>query len=250
MAVPFSLQLRFISKLSSHYLADTILACTLEIQALLQRWYIYSAVLLTSSQSSATSRLTSSASIRAFCNKYHKSELRSYFYAPIGNIFSHKSPDLEKQRQTASCTLLLSLLLTAPVERDIRLITIFNPSYATAACVFTASPPSKSSSLLTEGRRAFRTAIFMRHLQRVIDALPSDSQVPPTDVNTYLPLECTHSCLTLSCRRQASVMRISVSSAVLSSVHCTDCLSLVHKKRFSCPSRVGIDFKRRADLDI
>ena len=110
--------------------------------------------------------------------------------------------------------------------------------------------PSKSSSSLTEGRRAFLTAIFMRHLQRVIDALPSDSQVPPTDVNTYLPLECTHSCLTLSCCRQASVMRISVSSAVLSSVHCTDCLSLVHKKRFSCPSCVGIDFKRRADLDI
>ena len=154
--------------------------------------------LVRSTRSSATSRLTSPASIRAFCNNYHKSEQRldaiifAHEYAPIGDIFSHKSPDLEKQRQpeTASCTtflvvtLLLSLFLTAPVERDIRLITFINPSYATAACVFTASPPSTSSSLLlTEGRRAFRTAIFIQRLQRIIDALPSDSQVPPTDVN-------------------------------------------------------------------
>jgi hypothetical protein len=141
--------------------------------------------------------LTSPASIRAFCNNYHKSEQRldavifAHEYTPIGNIFSYKSPDLEMQRQTASCatflilTLLLPLLLTAPVERDIRLIALINPFYAAAARVFTASPPSASSSslLLTEGRRALRTAIFMRHLQRVLDALPSGSQVPPTDVN-------------------------------------------------------------------
>jgi len=142
--------------------------------------------------------LTSPASIRAFCNNYHKSEQRldavifAHEYGPIGNIFSYKSPDLEKQRQTTSCatflavTLLLPLLLTAPVERDIRLITLVNPFYAAAARVFTVSPSSASSSslLLTEGRRALRTAILMRHLQRVLDALPSGSQVPPTDVNS------------------------------------------------------------------
>jgi hypothetical protein len=146
--------------------------------------------------------LASPASIRTFCNSYHKSEQRldavifAHEYAPIGSIFSHKSPDVEKRRQTASCatflavTLLLPLLLTAPVERDIRLITLINPFYAAAARVFTASPsPSSASSssssslLLTEGRRALRTAIFMRHLQRILDALPTGAQVPPTDVN-------------------------------------------------------------------
>ncbi len=147
----------------------------------------------------APATLVSLASIRAFCTNYHKSEQRldvvifAHEYAPIGNIFSHKSPDFEKQRQTASCatflvvTLLLPLLLVAPVERDIRIINLINPFYAAAARVFTASPSSVSSSsslLLTEGRRALRTAIFVRHLQRVLDALPSGSQVPPTDVNS------------------------------------------------------------------
>jgi len=137
--------------------------------------------------------LTSPASIRTFCSNYQKSEQRldavifAREYAPIGK-------DLEKQRQTASCatflvvTLLLPLLLTAPVERDIRIINLVNPFYAAAARVFTTSPSSPSSSpsslFLTESRRALRTAIFMRHLQRVLDALPSGSQVPRTDANS------------------------------------------------------------------
>jgi hypothetical protein len=142
--------------------------------------------------------LTSPASIRAFCDNYRKSEQRldgvifAHEYAPIGNIFSHRSPDFEKQRQTASCatflliTLLLPLLLAAPVERDIRLIALINPFYAAAARVFLPLGPSNGSSslFLTEGRRALRTAIFIRHLQRVLDALPSGSQVPRTDVSS------------------------------------------------------------------
>lgn len=143
--------------------------------------------------------LTSPASIRAFCTNYHKSEKRldavifAHEYAPIGTLFSHRSTELEKQRQIASgatflfVTLLLPLLLTAPVERDIRLITLVNPFYAAAARVFTASASASSASsslLLTEGRRSLRTAVFMRHLQRVLDALPSGSQVPRTDVNS------------------------------------------------------------------
>ena len=142
--------------------------------------------------------LASAASIRSFCGNYHKSEQRldaiifAHEYAPIGNIVSHKSPDLEEQRQMASCatflivTLLLPLLLTAPVERDIRLITLVNPFYAAAVRAFSTSGPSSSPSslFLIEGRRALRTAILMRHLQRVLDALPSGSQVPRTDVNS------------------------------------------------------------------
>jgi hypothetical protein len=142
--------------------------------------------------------LTSPPSIRAFCASYHKSEQRldavifAHEYAPIGDILSYKNiSDLENERRTASCatflfiTLLLPLLLGAPVERDIRLITLINPFYAAAARAFTTSRPTKPSSLfLTEGQRALRTAVLMRHLQRVLDALPSGSQVPPTSVGS------------------------------------------------------------------
>jgi NAD(P)-dependent dehydrogenase (short-subunit alcohol dehydrogenase family) len=142
--------------------------------------------------------LTSPPSIRAFCASYHKSEQRldavifAHEYAPIGDILSYKkSPNLENERRTASCatfllvTLLLPLLLGAPVERDIRLITLINPFYAAAARAFTTSRPTKPSSLfLTEGQRALRTAVLMKHLQRVLDALPSGSQVPPTSVGS------------------------------------------------------------------
>jgi hypothetical protein len=142
--------------------------------------------------------LTSPASIRSFCENYRKSEQRldviifAHEYTPIGNVFSsNKSPDLEKQRQTASCatflfiTLLLPLLLAAPIERDIRLVTLINPFYAAATRAFSPSGPSRGSAslFLTEGRRALRSAIFMRHLQRVLDALPSGSQIPRTDIN-------------------------------------------------------------------
>jgi hypothetical protein len=79
-------------------------------------------------------------------------------------------------------------LLVAPVERDIRIINIINPFYAAAVPTFspsdsfdTLSSSSKSSFLLPEGTRALRTAIFTRHLQRILDALPSAGQVPKTD---------------------------------------------------------------------
>lgn len=111
--------------------------------------------------------------MRAFYNNYHKSERR------LDKTFSHMSPDLEKQRQTASrttflvVTLLFALLLMAPAEHDIILT---NPFYAAVARVFTASP--SSSLLLMAGERTLRTAKFVRH-QRVLDA----PLVPPTDVN-------------------------------------------------------------------
>ncbi|KAI0282877.1 hypothetical protein BGY98DRAFT_954054 [Russula aff. rugulosa BPL654] len=133
--------------------------------------------------------LTSPASIRAFCNNYHKSEQRldavifAHEYAPIGSIFSYKNCVM---RDLSGCHAASPFAPDGTCERDIRLITLINPFYAAAARVFTTSPPSASSSpslLLTEGRRALRTAILMRHLQRVLDALPSGAQVPPTDVN-------------------------------------------------------------------
>lgn len=82
-------------------------------------------------------------------------------------------------------TLLLPALLVAPIERDIRIVSVINPFYAAAlpsfskqlANEFAAEPqaPSLESQgiFLVEGHRALRTAVFARHLQRVLDALPN-----------------------------------------------------------------------------
>ncbi|KAK7691962.1 hypothetical protein QCA50_005367 [Cerrena zonata] len=76
-------------------------------------------------------------------------------------------------------------LLVAPVERDIRIVSVINPFYAAAlpsfsqqlANAFAEEPqpasPKSQGVFVTEGHRALRTAIFARHLQRVLDALPN-----------------------------------------------------------------------------
>ncbi|KAJ7623864.1 hypothetical protein DFH06DRAFT_1104631 [Mycena polygramma] len=99
-------------------------------------------------------------------------------------------------------TLLLPAMLTAPVERDIRIVHVVNRFYAAAAPRFfadgryvfpdlsaplppSASPTSKSqlrdSPLLAEATRALRTVLLTRHLQRVLDALPSAPVPNPSD---------------------------------------------------------------------
>lgn len=97
-------------------------------------------------------------------------------------------------------TLLLPALLVAPVERDIRIVSVVNPFYAAALPSFAAflqsqSAPSasreeqeNSSLIIAEGHRALRTVILTRHLQRILDSLPnraqdarrSDTDKPPT----------------------------------------------------------------------
>ncbi|KAF8150377.1 hypothetical protein K438DRAFT_1988535 [Mycena galopus ATCC 62051] len=92
-------------------------------------------------------------------------------------------------------TLLLPAMLTAPVERDIRIVNVVNRFYAAAAprlvvdkayefVLPTSSassipkkPSASPSPLLPEATRALRTVLFTRHLQRILDALPS-AQVP------------------------------------------------------------------------
>jgi hypothetical protein len=83
-------------------------------------------------------------------------------------------------------TRLLPALLVAPVERDIRIINVVNPFYAAAARSFFPSlavPHEKSSVFLKEGQRSLRMVVLTRHLQRVLDALPS-APVPPTSEGT------------------------------------------------------------------
>ncbi|KAF7362860.1 hypothetical protein MVEN_00635800 [Mycena venus] len=95
-------------------------------------------------------------------------------------------------------TLLLPAMLTAPAERDIRIVNVVNRFYAAAVPRFfsdakylfaedsttTSAPNASSSPLLPEATRALRTVLLTRHLQRVLDALPSappvvDPSAPP-----------------------------------------------------------------------
>lgn len=144
--------------------------------------------------------LTSPNSVHDFCTKFltgqeHRLDaiVFAHEYQHIGSFFSSQSTEaLEKERREASLatflttTLLLPALLVAPVERDIRIINVINPFYAAAVPTFSPSfdmLPSNSSRFLLEGRRALQMAVFTRHLQRVLDALPSGGQVPKTDDN-------------------------------------------------------------------
>ena len=148
--------------------------------------------------------LTSPSSIRAFCTKF----LTGKEQRLDAIIFAHEhrhigSPRLftkvqkeqeEKERNSLSLatflitTLLLPALLVAPAERDIRIINVVNPFYAAAAGLpFSPSfePPEaerKSKSIfLSEGRRSLRSIVFTRHLQRVLDALPTAAPLPKTE---------------------------------------------------------------------
>ncbi|KAF8910105.1 hypothetical protein CPB84DRAFT_1764622 [Gymnopilus junonius] len=148
--------------------------------------------------------LTSPSSIRAFCTKFltgKEQRLDAIIFAHehkhIGSpkLFSRASKDQDqKERDALSLatflitTLLLPALLVAPAERDIRIINVVNPFYAAAAGLpFSPSfdapeSTSKSKSIfLSEGRRSLRSIVFTRHLQRVLDALPTTAPIPETE---------------------------------------------------------------------
>lgn len=107
-------------------------------------------------------------------------------YAGIGSLFSSKAVH-EERREAASLatflfiTLLLPVLLVAPIERDIRVVSLVNPFYAAAIPSFTKelissmnTPfPACRSLFLSEGHRALRTVVLTRHLQRILNALPN-----------------------------------------------------------------------------
>jgi hypothetical protein len=157
---------------------------------------------------------TSPRSIRAFCSAFLTgSETRidalifAHEYPHVGPAFFSKATteDLEQARKGRSdasmatfllITLLLPVLLTSPTERDIRVLALVNPFYAAAIPTFDAaalptpstSSDASASTFLLEGRRALRTAVFMRHLQRVLDALPNRNQAPATDDKEAIPV--------------------------------------------------------------
>ncbi|KAF5317341.1 hypothetical protein D9611_003557 [Ephemerocybe angulata] len=109
-------------------------------------------------------------------------------YKHIGFFWGSGAED-EKSRERLSLgsflmtTMLLPALLVAPVERDIRIVNVVNPFYAAAAGPGFTDPsfkPRSGSTFLLEGTRSLRSIILTRHLQRILDALPSP-QAPPTN---------------------------------------------------------------------
>ncbi|KII95450.1 hypothetical protein PLICRDRAFT_48409 [Plicaturopsis crispa FD-325 SS-3] len=144
--------------------------------------------------------LASPESIRSFCTRFLTGQetrldalVFAHEYQHVGTIFGRQDlAAAEKQRQAGSLatflmtTLLLPALLVAPVERDIRIVNVVNPFYAAAVPDFTPSGQKTtpaSSMFLREGIRALRMVVLTRHLQRVLDALPTGAQVPKTEEN-------------------------------------------------------------------
>ncbi|KAG2118207.1 uncharacterized protein F5147DRAFT_670472 [Suillus discolor] len=144
--------------------------------------------------------LTSASSVRSFCSRFLTAKetrldgiVFAHEYQQLGSIIGRQdSAILTQERQNASLasflilTLLLPVLLVAPAERDIRIINVVNPFYAAAAPSFspTSKPPPSSPLFHQEGWRSLQMIVFTRHLQRVLDALPSGGQVPKTDDST------------------------------------------------------------------
>lgn len=144
--------------------------------------------------------LSSSASVRAFCTGFLTGKdtrldaiVFAHEYPPIGSLLAPDDPaELAARRRAASLatflmmTLLLPVLLVAPVERDIRIVNVVNPFYAAASLTYSLTDvlPPTAPLLKLEGRRSLETVIFVRHLQRVLDALPSGGQLPKTDETT------------------------------------------------------------------
>ncbi|KAG9312278.1 hypothetical protein JVU11DRAFT_7583 [Chiua virens] len=144
--------------------------------------------------------LSSSASVRSFCTGFITGKdtrvdaiVLAHEYQLIGSLLASDDPvELARLRRASSLatfliiTLLLPVLLVAPVERDIRIINVVNPFYAAASITYSLTEvfPPTAPLFKLEGRRSLETVIFMRHLQRVLDALPSGGQVPKTDETT------------------------------------------------------------------
>ena len=158
--------------------------------------------------------LYSPSSVRSFCTRFLTSQDQRLDAIVFGHEHGHigiprflgtrNEASGEKEREAGSLatflitTLLLPALLVAPPERDIRIVNVVNPFYAAAASIpflpsFSTSSPSTSSVtpptdfklkpksiFVQEGIRSLRTIIFTRHLQRILDALPSAAQVPKT----------------------------------------------------------------------
>ncbi|KAL5512532.1 hypothetical protein ACEPAG_3185 [Sanghuangporus baumii] len=126
-------------------------------------------------------------STRGFCTNFLTGKDQRLDAIVFAHEYEHVGPLYASKGEKATCeetrsaandstfliiTLLLPTLLVAPAERDIRIVSIINPFYAAAVPRFPQSPPVEGSQFLRQGYYALRTVLLMRHLQRVLDALP------------------------------------------------------------------------------
>ncbi|KAF7289895.1 hypothetical protein MIND_01364200 [Mycena indigotica] len=158
-----------------------------------------------------TCDLDSPPSIHAFGARFAKNQeqridavIFAHEYRHVGALGKRRNWEQdEMRRETASLatflltTLLLPVLLTAPAERDIRIINIVNRFYPAAIPSFASNGSSEAphsfafnqgvkpkSTFLAEGIRSLRTVILARHLQRILDALPNSAPLPkPSEQN-------------------------------------------------------------------
>ncbi|KZS88857.1 hypothetical protein SISNIDRAFT_475847 [Sistotremastrum niveocremeum HHB9708] len=165
--------------------------------------------------------LASPSSIKSFAKRFIDGEKYSehridglvllHEYGHIGGLWSRTSK--EQQREDGSQasfliqTLLLPVLLIAPVERDIRIVNVVNPFYAAAVPTFPQRPPHETM-FQKEGYRSLRTIKFTQHLQKVLDALPSSSdEVPDAGTSTTAKVKAQK-------KKQSNIKAVSVSPGV------------------------------------
>lgn len=153
--------------------------------------------------------LASPTSVRAFCMRFLAGEDKrldaivfAHEYRHVGvlkflrHFRKYDEEEDAKKREAGTLatflitTLLLPALLVAPAERDIRIVNVINPFYAAAAnpSSTTASSSKKQALFLTEGTRSLRQIIFTRHLQRILDALPSAPAPKAEDGSSTVPV--------------------------------------------------------------
>ncbi|KAJ7057882.1 hypothetical protein C8F01DRAFT_991780 [Mycena amicta] len=141
-----------------------------------------------------TCDLDSPPSIHAFAGRLAKNQEQridavvfAHEYRHIGVVGRGNSEGDDLKRESGALatflltTLLLPVLLTAPPERDIRLINVVNrfyPAANTTSYSFAFNPTKRPSTFLAEGIRSLRTVVLVRHLQRILDALPSSAPLP------------------------------------------------------------------------
>lgn len=160
--------------------------------------------------------LESPQAIKEFCQKFATTEneqfrridalilAHEYNHIGVWKTGSLGRPEVYDSESTARdtrsmatfllITLLLPAMIVAPADRDIRIINAVNPFYAAAAKNFDSKLASKTfhgkdnlkiskSTILSEGQRALRVIVFTRHLQRILDALPSPNSLKPRRSN-------------------------------------------------------------------
>ena len=138
-------------------------------------------------------------------------------YGHIGGWrYKHREEETRRREECLLATfffttLLIPVLLTAPTDRDIRIVNLVNPFYSAAVPQFdpsklTRSPDATASIWREEGRRSLRSILFMRHLQRVLDALPADTKA--------VPLVRGDQAATISQKRISNIVAVSASPGI------------------------------------